>query len=208
MSKLMRITVLVVSLMSLLGVMSSSAGAVTWTNDGDTSFTATGGPGTLSGGGLSLVCSSAHATGMTGTAPFAGTIWDAATGEATFNNCSIAGISTAVNCTYTLTAQTWSAGPPAVTSGNIDATCNVTQGGTKICHVEGQTAGHYTNPTATSFGTLVLTESNTLKTTNATGSCPLGNNTNVTLSQQDFKLENAAGGPGPLHTGPIITRDA
>ncbi|MCW2995272.1 MAG: hypothetical protein JWQ18_2767, partial [Conexibacter sp.] len=38
MSKFARFVVLVVSLTSLFGVMSSTAGALTWTNDGGSSF--------------------------------------------------------------------------------------------------------------------------------------------------------------------------
>jgi hypothetical protein len=205
MSKLMRVAVLVVSLMSLFGVLSSAAGAVTWTNTGDTAFTATGGPMTLSGGGLSWICSSSDWSGMTGSSPFVGTIYRAVTGHGDYTSCSIAGVSTAVTCDYTLTAATWIAGPPATTSGNIDLTCSVTQGATKICHIEGQTAGHYVNPTAAGFGKFVLTESNTLKTTNATATCPLGNNATTTLATQTWTITNATGGPA-AHTGPILTR--
>jgi hypothetical protein len=205
MSKLMRFAVLVVSLLSLFGVLSSAAGAVTWTNTGDTAFTATGGPMTFSGGGLSWICTGSDWSGTTGSSPFVGAIYRAVTGHGDYTGCSIASVSTAVTCDYTLTATSWAAGPPAVTSGNVDLTCNVTQGGTKICHIEGQTASHYVNPTATAFGKFVMTESSTLKMTNAVGSCPFGNNVTETLSMHTWTITNATGGPA-AHTGPIITR--
>jgi hypothetical protein len=193
MSKIMRLCVLVVSLMSLFGVMSSAAGAVTWSNDGGHAFTATAGPGTLSGGGLSLACTGGTATGTMAASPFVGAIWDAATGAVTFNACTIAGVPTTVNCSYTLTATGQST--PAVTNGLLDVTCNVVQGGTKICHIEGSTAAHYINHPDPR---LTVTTSNTLKTTNAVGSCPLGNNGTTHLSEFTFTMTSA--------TPPTITR--
>ena len=51
MSKISRLVVLAIALASLFAVLSSTAGAVTFTNDGGTAFHATGSPGTLSATG-------------------------------------------------------------------------------------------------------------------------------------------------------------
>src|ERR1700712_4869417 len=67
MSKIMRIAVLAMSLVSLFAVMSSAAGAVTWTNTGQTPFTATAGSGTLSSTGVILDCGGGDASGITST---------------------------------------------------------------------------------------------------------------------------------------------
>jgi hypothetical protein len=192
MTKFMRMCLLVASLMSLLGVMSSSAGAVTWVNDGGHDFTATGGPGTFSGGGLSLSCPGLAATGTVATSPFVGALWSAASGTARYTGCTFSGIPTGFHCNYRLTvvAQTL-----PVTSGHLDVTCDITQGATKICHIHGATPVHYVNPPD---ARLILTHSNTLRTTNGTGSCLLGNGTTMTLSQQTWTLTSA--------NPPIITR--
>jgi hypothetical protein len=191
MSKIMRVCVLVASLMSFLGVMSSSAGAVTWVNDGGTTFTATGGPGTLSGAGLPLICTSSDVTGTMAASGFVGSVWLAASGTVRFTGCTIA-FTTEFSCSYTLTAVNQTL---PVTNGNLDATCDVLQGGTKICHVHGSTPVHYINPPD---ARLILTASSTLRTTNTVGNCPLGNGTAATLTQQTWTLTSA--------NAPIITR--
>jgi hypothetical protein len=186
MSKIMRLCVLGVSLMSLFGVMSSAAGAVTWSNDGGHAFTATAGPHTLSGNGLSLSCSGGTATGTMSPSPFVGAIWDAATGAVAFSGCTVAGVATTIDCSFTLTATGQST--PAVTNGLLDLTCNYSQSGTKICHIEGSTAVHYINHPDPR---LTVTTSNTLKTTNAVGNCPLGNGGTTHLSEFAFTMTSA-----------------
>ena len=88
MSKIMRIAVLAMSLVSLFAVMSSAAGAVTWTNTGQTSFTATTGAGTLGSTGTSLNCATASATGATRT-PVSGVGAAIAAGTITFASCRL-----------------------------------------------------------------------------------------------------------------------
>jgi hypothetical protein len=195
MSKIMRVCVLVVSLMSLFGAMSSSAGAVTWSNDGGSTFVAAGGPGTLSGGALSLLCLSSDLTGTVGTNPHAGTIWKAASGTLRFTNCNISGVPTNAHCTYTLTATGQSVS--SVTNGDVDLTCDLTQDpATKVCHIHGSTPGHYINPPD---ARLILTESSSLRTTSVPpGNCPLGNGGATTLSPQTFTITSAI--------PPILTR--
>ena len=207
MTKITRIVVLATALMSLFAAATSTAGAVTWHNTGDTAFTGTGGAGTLSSTGVSLTCSSADGTGTTGPTPFVGATWTGATGTVTFTGCRLAGITTSVTCTGSLTGTTWIAGPPSVTSGSGDTTCNVTQGGIKICHIEGTAPGTYTNPSGGTNGKSTVLASTTLKTTNpASGTCPLGNGDSASITSATATITAATGGPGPLHQGPIITR--
>lgn len=206
MSRIARFAVLVAALMSLFAVMSSSAGAVTWHNTGDTAFTATSGAGTLSVTSASLACTGSDASGTTAATPFVGATWAAATGTATFTNCAIAGIPTSVDCGYTLTASSQSGG---VSSGNVDANCGVYQFGAQICVIHGQTPGSYTNPSGTTAGKLTLNHSATLKTTNGSGgTCPLGANEPSTLTTFTYTITNATGGASTPHLGPIVTRTA
>jgi hypothetical protein len=59
-----------------------------------------------------------------------------------------------------------------VTNGNVDLTCDMTQGGTKICHIEGATPGHLIDPPD---ARMVVTHSSGTRSTHVPpGSCPLG----------------------------------
>lgn len=158
-----------------------------------TAFTATAGPTTFSGGGgLSLFCLNADATGTMAASGFVGTVWAAATGALRFTGCTITGIPTQITCTYTLTAMTQTL---PVTNVNVDATCDALQGGTKICHFHGSTPAHYVNPPG---ARLIATHSNTLRTTNAVGFCPLGSGVAMTLTRQTFTLTSS--------NAPVFTR--
>ena len=200
MSKIMRVVVMVTALMSLFGVMSATAGAVTWHNTGNTAFTATGGAGTLSSTGVSLVCTSSDATG-TAPASVVGATYTS-TGTATFTGCRLAGLAAAVSCNYSLTGTAFSAG---VTSGTVDATCSVSQAGVAVCHIAGTTPGSYTNPGTA--GRLTLSASSSLRTFNpASGTCPLGNGDTASLTQQVFTVTGGTGGAGTV--GPVINRTA
>ena len=207
MTRAMRVVVLVTALMSLFAAVSTTAGAVTWHNTGDTAFTATGGAATPAATGESVTCSSSDFRGTTGASPFVGATWAAATGTGAFTGCKLAGVTTAITCAYTFTATAWAAGPPSVTSGVADATCALAQGGVTVCHIEGATPGTYTNPSGTTKGKLTLSASNTLKTTNpASGTCPLGNGDPFSLTMQTINVTSATGGGDPLHPGPVNTR--
>ncbi len=197
MSRITRLAVLVVGLMSLFGIMSATAGAVTWHNTGSTNFTATTGPGTLSSTSAALNC-----TGGTGTgdAPTGSTV--AATylvrGTVTFSGCSLSGISTGVDCAFALTGSTQPAA--GQTTGNVDVTCRVYQFNTQLCHIDGSLHAIYTNPTA-GVGTLTITTGGNLTTTNPpAGSCPLGNDDRPHLSHLTFRTTSAS--------PPVITRTA
>ena len=163
MSNLARCVVLVTAVTSLFAVTSSTAGAVTWDNSGNTTFTATSGPSLLSSTGVTLNCSGATATGV---APnnVVGLAY-AVSGTATFSSCTLAGISTGVDCGYTFTGTSQSG---SVTSGNVDLTCGVYQFGAKICHIGGSMASSYTNPVG-GAGVLTLTTGGTLRSSNPGG---------------------------------------
>jgi hypothetical protein len=195
MSKFSRVVVLVTALASLFAVMSSTAGAVTWHQEGTTNFHATAGAGTLSVDGNNLACSGATATGDAPVGTFANTY--SVTGHVTFTPCTIIGQAADVRCSFTLTAQTWVVGPPAITGGSADVTCTASLAatGTPLCHISGSTAP----------GRLTLTASNTLQVTNESGSScsafgvPAGGTTTGSLSHQTFTMTN-------IDTSPIITR--
>ena len=210
MNRISRFVVLVTAIASLAAVMSSTAGAVTWHNTGDTAFTATAGAGTLAATGVSLTCPSGTGTGTLGSAPTVGhTI--TVSGTVHYNGCLTAGIATTIECGYTLTgtSQTGSTGH-LVTSGNIDVTCSLTQFGAKLCHIENHSplTGSYANPTTNAAPGRLTVSAGVLRVTNGpTGSCPLGSNDTATLTEQTFVVTTATGGPVP-HTGPIVTRTA
>ncbi|MCW2992542.1 MAG: hypothetical protein JWQ18_37 [Conexibacter sp.] len=205
MKKCARFVVLAVS---LFGALSATAGAVTWKNSGDTAFTATGGAVTLTSTGANVSCSSGTITGTVASGPFVGATWSVATGTGHSTSCSLAGVATTVHCSATLTATSWAAGTPAVTTGTSDVTCDVRQFGAKICHIGGTGGGTYTNPVLPStFGKLATgTGTGNLKVSNGTsGTCPLGNGDRAFVSPGGSAVNGATGGPTP-HLGPIITR--
>src|SRR4051812_45341566 len=105
MSKIARFAVLVAALMSLFAVMSSAAGAVTWENAGNTSFTATAGAHTLAGTGIVLACAGATATGTAPDTPFMPTgsnRWSVATMTVTYS-CPLLGSPGSQECAWNLT---------------------------------------------------------------------------------------------------------
>jgi len=207
MSRIARFAVLVAALMSLFAVLSSSAGAVTWTNLGATSFTATGGAGTLSSTSQFLVCSGSDVRGVTthGVGVLAPVV------HATINfggGCSLSGQAVGVECGVTLTAASQTTVAPRVTSGTADVTCGVYLAGQKICHLEGPVSGTYTNPVAPSTpGVLRTHTGGSLRATNGVSNCPLGASDLAHLSPLTFTVESGTGGTNP-NLGPFITTDA
>jgi hypothetical protein len=130
MSKLSRLAVLVVGLMSLFGVLSSSAGAVSWDNSGATAFTASTGPGTLTSTGVPLSCSGATATGTAPATAISLTYF--VSGTVTFNGCKLSNIATVVECGYTWTGLTQDGvGMGSIITGSVDVTCDVMQFNTR-----------------------------------------------------------------------------
>lgn len=203
MSKMMRVVVMVTALTSLFAIAASSAGAVTWDVTTGGEFTATGGAGTLSGNGFSLTCSSSDATATSvANGSYSGSTVDLASGTATFTGCRLGGVATHVACNFTLTAQAQTAGThPLVTNGLVDVTCAVTQGVTKVCHIDGSTAAHYRNPTEANGirGQLTLTATNTLVATHGTVDCPLvgtpSTQATASLSEQTITVLTPSFGP-------------
>lgn len=188
MSRISRFVVLVAAAASLVGVMSSTAGAVTWTNDGATAFTATGGQGTLTSTGVTIAFASWD---LTGTAPASSTgSTYLITGTRRATGCVAAGSPCAIHCGFTMTAT---AIHSSFVTGSWDLTCEVYVSGTKLCHIEGASPAIYANETAT----LSAFTSFSYRLTGAF--CPAGSDDLTHLSQlTSFKVTS----PSP----PTITR--
>ncbi|WP_445148328.1 hypothetical protein [Baekduia sp. Peel2402] len=205
MSRIARFAVLVTALASLMGVVSATAGAVTWHNTGNTAFTATGGPGTLSVGANNLACTGSSATGTAAGGSVVGATYNVP-GTITFSPCTLAGQSTYVHCGFTLTGASFSGG---VTSGVADVNCvaRLVAGNTALCNITGTTPGSYSNPVSPAKGKVTLSTSGTgLTVTHSSGtSCLLGTGTGH-LSEQTITITNATGGTGTL--GPVLNRTA
>ena len=203
-----RIAVMALAIASLLGIASSTVGATTWHNSGDTAFTATGGSGTLSSTGFSLTFSSSTTTGTTGPSPYVGGTWRALIGRFTATGARITGAPVGFSCDLLLTATTWVAGPPSVALATNDVTCSATigPGATVFCHIEGTTSGVYWNPSGTTNGRWhVNTTSVGLTATDPAArdaTCPFGNGDRVTFTRQTLNV--TAGNVTGL--GPVVTR--
>jgi hypothetical protein len=200
MSRFARFFVLIAALTSLFAVTSSSAGAVTWTNTGNTAVHATGVGGGLHVGSNTLSCTGATATG---TAPAGGGSTYSVTGNVTYSPCSLVGQSTTVHCSIALTASFHIGGIfGGSTSLSIDVSCDVklTFGSIGLCHISGSTPGSYINPSAAGgTGRLTLNTSSTLVVSNfGSTSCPLGTGPG-TLTHQALTTTVGA--------TPIITTD-
>jgi hypothetical protein len=200
MSRITRLVVLVTALMSLFAVASSTAGAVTWHNTGNTGFTATGGPGTLSVGSSNINCTSADATGSS---PVSTTTNTLATGTVRFTGCTAFFFPAHVNCNYTLTGQTQPT--PTTVNGTADVHCNVQITAVGSCTITGTTQAVYTNPVDAGSppGRLHLLHPGNLAVHNA-GGCPATGA--GTLTTQTLSITSVSGGTGTL--GPRFTRTA
>jgi hypothetical protein len=140
MSKFTRLVVLISGLMVLCGIAVPTAGAASWTNSGDTAFTATTGPSTLTANGTTLICTGGT---MTGTAPAsaAGPTYPAS-GSLNYSGCRLAIIGVAVSCSWTFLGTSVSGPIPLRVSGTIAVNCTVTGG----CRISGTVTVTYTNP--------------------------------------------------------------
>jgi hypothetical protein len=203
MRRIAHASVLVFAVLSLLSVASSTATAVTWHNSGSTTYTATGGGTTLSNPtNVNLICTSSTFTGTATSGTFSGSIYPAASGTGAFNGCTVLGVSATTHCTFQMTAVSWTAGPPSVTSGSADVLCTSFVSGSLNCITEGSTAVSYTNPSGATKGNGTAPTSSTLKMTNGASACMLGNNIPVTISTTPLTI-TAANFDG---MGPRITR--
>ncbi|WP_445148268.1 hypothetical protein [Baekduia sp. Peel2402] len=196
---------LVTALTSLMGVVSATAGAVTWHNTGNTAFTATGGPATVSVGANNLVCTASSATGTAPVGSIVSVTYNG-TGTITFSPCTLAGQGAYVHCGFTTTGASFSGG---VTSGVADVNCVawLVLGPTALCTIKGTTPGAYANPSGAIKGKATLnTSAGGLTVTHSSGtSCLLGTGT-AHLSEQTITITNASGGAGT--GGPVINRTA
>jgi opacity protein-like surface antigen len=191
MSRLSRFIVFATAVVSVLGALSGSASAVVWQNDGDTSFTATGGQGTLSGAFGAYSCTGSDGSG---TAPATATsLTYMISGTITFTGCTAAGSPGVFECGYAMTTTSMVA---STATGNMDLTCGFYISNTRLCHVESVLHAEYTNPTLTTTGRLTTTTGIWLLTG---ASCPLAGVDHVT--SLTFRVT------GP-NRGPFVTRNA
>ncbi|WP_445148269.1 hypothetical protein [Baekduia sp. Peel2402] len=205
MSRIARFAVLVTALASLMGVVSATAGAVTWHNTGNTAFTAAGGGGTLSVGSNNLPCTGSEATGTATGGSVIGTTYSMP-GTITFAPCLMAGQPTYVHCGFTLTGASFASG---VTSGVADVKCiaYLTANNLQLCNITGTTPASYTNPSGAAKGKFTLSTSGTgLTVSHYFGtSCLMGTGTGH-LSEQTITIQHATGGTGT--GGPVLNRTA
>jgi hypothetical protein len=206
MSKFSRIVVLVTALASLFAVMSSTAGATTFTNTGGTSFHAVGGAATLTptrhpGVGSNLTCLTSTWTGTLSAGAFT-----SVTGTATSSSCSLSGNPAHIGCTYTLTPVAWTNATQAITSGSAAVTCTMSVGGVPLCHIEGNTPGHYFNPDPpNTVGRLTLTASSSLQVTHSNGASSCSALLGTTPSGPGHLTEHTINLTGPASSNPFVT---
>jgi hypothetical protein len=194
-------------LTAALGATSSSVGAVTWHNSGDTAFTATGPFFQIDATsfGFSLNCfggTTVNATAATG--PATGAVWSAMHVRTVSDDCRFVQAPVALSCTSTFTALLQSG---TNITGTLDTTCDIfaNQGTTLVCHLAGQRPATYRNPTGSAYGSFTVPASSSVIATNGQAACPFGPNTAVPWTHEQWTITAASGGPAP-HTGPILTR--
>jgi hypothetical protein len=200
MNKIARLAVLVAALASSFAVMSSTAGAVTWHNTGSESLHATGVGLTLSVGVNNFACTGSTLNATSPVGSFV-TATYSMTATLTYSPCTLAGVNFYMHCNATYTGIAWVAGPPALTAGAADVTCDLklTSGDQGICHLSGTMPASYANPNGATSGRFTFTTSSTLTIGNyGSTSCFLGTGTAQT-SHQTMNLTSG---------GPILTRTA
>jgi hypothetical protein len=199
-----RMMVLLTALLSLsavVAVAASSAGAVTWHNSGDATFTATGGGGTLSATAVTLGCSGSDAKGTVPATPLVGSTLTIA-GTVTFTGCTMSGQGVSLDCGYAFTATTQPAA--GTVSGSLDTTCGVYLATVKVCHIGGTMTATYTNPSGVTPGRFTVTTNSNLTVSNGqVGTCPIGSDDKGHLTQLTFNMLDTV---APL--GPVLTRTA
>jgi hypothetical protein len=135
--------VLVLALLSVVTAVAGTADASTWINSGDTAFTTTTGPSTMSVPGVaSLSCTSGSMTAMApATAPGPNYIMS---GSMQFPMCRLGIVSTSLNCTVTFT---YTGNSNGVSTGSATLNC---VDGALSCVITGTVPLSHTNATATS----------------------------------------------------------
>lgn len=196
MSGIARFAVLAATLLSLSGALSSGAGAVTWHNVGDTSFTAHGGAAGLSVTGASLACTSGDASGTAPGGSYVGNTYTALTLNVGLTGCTLLNAPATVSCGYAFTTNSLEADDSY--TGTLDVLCNVSLFGTEVCKIEGMTPALYKNAGSFFDGVLTVGHSDFLRTTHgAGGTCPLAPGEPATLTAQTWGLDGTLGGDGP-----------
>jgi hypothetical protein len=193
MSKISRVVVLVAALMSMFGVLASSAGAVTWKSSSTTTFTADGGPFSISGNGKTLSCTGSTATSAVTALDFTGAVWtNAIHGHITSTACTLAGVPWTWSCTYSYNAAT-------ITGHAVNGTLNLNapNGCTAnfsgiVCRIEGTAGATYHNPETGADARLTV-PATSLTATNAVSRCPFiaGASGSVSLTPQTFTVTGA-----------------
>jgi hypothetical protein len=195
MSRFSRVLVLVVGLMTVFAAMAGAASATTWTNSGDTAFTATSGPGTLTAGGPSaFACTGGTATGVAPSTELGPTYL--VTGDITFSPCRVLLSNVVITCSYTLTGL-----PPVtggVTTANLTVNCTDSL---LLCRITGSIPGKYTNATTTASGFLTVNGSTGLNIS----ACFTNGAAVLSPNPYKFTVSSGVGGTHPANRfGPIL----
>jgi hypothetical protein len=191
MSKILRVAVLTAA---LLAALTSTAGAVTWHNSGNTAFSASGPPTTLHFGAVHIPCTQTAVTGTASATPFVGTSWTGISTTATYSDCTLAGSPLSVECTgsETLTGQTG-----GVSTGSLSSACNIYLANTVICTMNGTTGNTYTNPSGGATGRFTQSQASATLGNGPQGTCPF--TSPATLTHTTWTVTSGTGGP-------VITR--
>jgi hypothetical protein len=211
MTRIARLFACLAALAAVLGG-AATASAVTWHNNGDTAFSATGSAFIFGPNGTTVTasCLGSHLTGSAATGPVTGATWAALHLSQTVTNCKFSPFSaTVMSCTYTF-AATQQTGLDV--TGALASTCVMTASPTNVaCHFHGQRTALYHDPTfpGTGYGYLTVTAGGSMIATSGTSACPYGNGTAMPFPEERWTLTTASGSTFPTgHTGPIITRTA
>jgi hypothetical protein len=190
-------TILRVALLAtaVVAAMASNASAITWSNSGDTAFTATG-PATtfhFNSGAVHFPCSSAAVSGTAGTGPVSGATWtNAASLTISYPHCTLAGTPYNIQCSASESFDNQTGG---VSSGTLATTCDINVFSTKVCGAAGTIANTYTNPSGSTPGRFTLSQTALTLSNGPVGSCPFGTGATGQLTHQTFTVNSGTGGP-------------
>jgi hypothetical protein len=182
---------------AVVAAMASSASAVTWSNSGDTSFSAAG-PATtfhFNAGAVHTPCTDVSVSGSIGAGPFTGATWtNAGTLTATYSHCTLTGQNFTVHCTA---SESFDGQVGGLASGTLATSCDVTFATTKVCGITATIPNTYSNPSGGATGSFTLGQTALTLSNGPVGTCPFG--TSATLTHQTWTVNSGTGGP-------VITR--
>lgn len=188
-------TILRVALLAtaVVAAMASNASAVTWSNSGDTTFTATG-PSTtfhFNNGAVHQPCTSAAVSGTAATGPVSGATWaNAASLTVSYSHCTLTGINYNIQCSASESFDDQTGG---VSSGTLATACDISVFGEKVCGMSGTIPNTYTNPSGSTPGRFTLSQTTLALSNGPTGTCPYG--TSGTFTHQTWTVNSGTGGP-------------